>query len=366
VEISLISVLSGRVYAECYEFFLSCSPGFVYGIQARTDGGLMSPAISRRNFIQGVVTAFAAGLTASMPVHALCPPDLLYPPVDLSCFNTPISPATADIRVGYAAITWGGNDHQAIEDIAGLGFRGIQLRANALQEFGSASQLRDVLEQHHLTMVALSSGSLRIDPAAEAEDLAKHVANAKFVHDAGGLYLQVTDQRPKDRAVTAADYKRLGRLLTELGKRTADLGVTLGYHNHWGTLSEHPEDLDQILEAADPRYVKLELDVAHYFVGHGDSAKAIEKHHDRLLFLHIKDAEWLTGKTGDPGKHPYRFVELGRGQVDLPAVFDALRKVNFRGWAVIELDSEPDPSRTPKESAAISRKYLEEKLGLKI
>lgn len=327
----------------------------------------MSLKISRRKLIQGMGVAMAAGLTRSIPARAmLLPPPLLYPPMDLSYFDTPISSGPADIRIGYAAITWNGNDRQAIDEIAGLNFQGIQLRANALQEFGSASQLRDLLQQHHLVMVALSSGGLRIDPAVEADELAKHTANAKFVHDAGGLYLQVTDQRPKDREITAADYKRLGRLLTELGKRTADLGVTLGYHNHWGTLSERPEALDQILDAADPRYAKLELDTAHYFVGGGDSAKAIEKYRDRLLFLHIKDAEWLTGKSDDTAKRPYRFVELGRGQMDLPAVFDALRKVNFRGWAVVELDSVPDPSRTPKESAVISKKYLEEKLGLKI
>jgi inosose dehydratase len=328
-------------------------------------GGPMS-STSRRKFIQGMGAAIAASLTASIPAHAVSSAGLLYPPMDLSYFDTPVSSAPADIRLGYAAITWGGNDRQAIDDIAALGFRGIQLRANAMQEFGSASQLRDLLAQRQLMMVALSSGSVRIDPAVEAEELAKHAANAKFVHDAGGLYLQVTDQRPKDREITAADYKRLGRLLTELGKRTSDLGVTLGYHNHWGTLSERPEELDQILAAADPRYAKLELDVAHYFVGHGDSAKAIEKYHDRLLFLHIKDAEWLAGKDGDTGKHPYRFVELGRGQLDIPAVFEALRKVNFRGWAVVELDSVPDPARTPKECAVISKKYLEEKLGLKI
>jgi inosose dehydratase len=65
-------------------------------------------------------------------------------------------------------------------------------------------------------------------------------------------------------------------------------------------------------------------------------------------------------------KHPYRFVELGRGQVDLKGVFEALHRVNFRGWGIIELDAVPDPARTPKECAAISKKYLEEKLGLAV
>jgi len=85
---------------------------------------------------------------------------------------------------------------------------------------------------------------------------------------------------------------------------------------------------------------------------------------DRLLFLHIKDVEDL--KAADNRGRAYRFVELGRGRVDLPAVFTALRDVKFRGWAVVELDSVPDQTRTPKESALISKKYLEEKLGMKV
>lgn len=298
----------------------------------------------------------------SLPLERMCAAELLYPPRDLSYFDTPISPAPGEIHFGYASITWNENDRQAIDDIAALGFPGIQLRSNVLKEFSGPVELRDLLEKHHLKMVALSSGGVRIDPSVEGEEIAKHTAHAKFVQELGGLYLQVTDERPIDRVVTAADYVRLGKLITEIGKRTADLGVSLGYHNHMGTMGQSPEGVDQILQAADPRYVKLELDVAHYFQGGGDPAKAIEKYADRLLFLHIKDVESLPSSE----KHPYRFVELGRGRVDLPAVFEALHKVNFRGWAIVELDAVPDKSRTPKECAEISKKYLEEKLKVTV
>ena len=156
----------------------------------------------------------------------------------------------------------------------------------------------------------------------------------------------------------------MGKLITEIGKRTADLGISLGYHNHMGTLGQSPEEVEQILQAADPRYAKLELDVAHYFQGGGDPAKAIEKYADRLLFLHIKDVETLPSASNP--KRSYRFVELGRGHVDLPAVFEALHNINFRGWAIVELDAVPDKNRTPKECGEISKKYLEEKLKVTV
>ena len=324
----------------------------------------MQYRMPRRDFLSGVGAVAAATAVPSFPAASLRPAERLYPPMDLSYFDTPISAGPSEIHFGYASITWNGNDRQAIEDIAALGFPGIQLRANVIKEFTGAAELRELLEKHQLKMVALSSGGVRIDPAVEKDEIAKHTAHAKFVHDVGGLYLQVTDERPAGRAIAPADYTRLGKLITEIGKRSADLGISLGYHTHMGTLGEHPEEVDQILQAADPRYAKLELDVAHYFQGGGDPAKAVEKYHDRLLFLHIKDVETLP--DGEKTKHAYRFVELGRGRVDLPAVFAALHQVNFRGWAIVELDAVPDKSRTPKESAAISKKYLEEKLGVTV
>jgi inosose dehydratase len=315
----------------------------------------------RREFLASLGALAAA---AAMPEALLAGRERLYPPADLSYFDTPLSPAPFEIHLGYAAITWGGNDRQAIEDISAVGFHGIQVRSNGVEEFGSGAALREVLDKHQLKMVALSSGNISLDPAAESEQLAKHVENAKFLRDAGGLYLQIIDERPKGRDVTAADYKRLGYLLTELGKRVADVGVQLGYHNHMGAMGETPDGVEQIIAAADPRYLKLELDVAHYFQGGGDPAHAIAQYSDRLLFLHLKDVEKLPATAG--AKDSYRFVELGRGSVNLPAVLDALRKINFRGWGIVELDAVPDKSRTPKESAIINKKYVEETLGLTV
>ncbi|MGB8456519.1 MAG: sugar phosphate isomerase/epimerase [Candidatus Acidiferrum sp.] len=316
---------------------------------------------TRREFLAGMGTLAAA---ASLPELLLSAREPLYPPANLSYFDTPIAPAPFELHIGYASITWGGNDRQAIEDISSVGYPGIQIRSNAIKEFGSGAALREMLGKYHLKMIALSSGNISLDPAIESSEIAKHVANAKFLGDAGGIYLQIIDERPKGRAVIAADYKRLGRLLTELGKRVADLGLQLGYHNHMGAMGQTPEGVEQIMDAVDPRYAKLELDVAHYFQGGGDPVAAIEKYRDRLLFLHLKDVEHLPEGAG--GKQSYRFVELGRGLVNLPAVVEALRKINFRGWGIVELDEVPDKARTPKESAVISKKYVEEKLGLSV
>src|SRR6267378_7343508 len=325
----------------------------------------MAP-LSRRYFIVGLGAVAAASAVPVSPLTRSLEPTPLYPPVDLSYFDRPLTPAPGSIRFGYAAITWNSNDAQAIKEISELGFPGIQLRSNILKDFGERPKaLRDLLEQYHLEMVAFSSGGVSIAPGSANDEIAKHVRNAKFVHDVGGRYLKVTDSaRPKGRKPEAADFKDLGRVLTEIGKRAVDLGVPVGYHNHMGSLGEAPDEVDRIMGAADPRYVKLELDIAHYQQGGGDPARAIRQYRDRLLFLHIKDVANIS--PPDARGRTYRWVELGQGRVDLPAVFAALKDVKFRGWAIIELDSVPDTTKTPKECALISKKYVEDKLRMKI
>lgn len=301
----------------------------------------MAKDLSRRDVLQALTMPLVVSATPVVTAAA-------------HGFSPAVAAATS-MRFGYAAITWGSAVTQAIDDIAAVGFRGIQLRLEAFTQFGDrAAALRDLLSRRSLTMAALSSGNLSSDPAKEDQELATHVAHAKFVRDVGGVYLQVIDERPKE-PIGPEHYRRLGRLLTKLGQRTADLGVPLVYHHHMNSLGERPEEIEAVLDAADRRHVRLLLDVAHYQQGGGDPVAAVRTYRDWLQLVHLKDVQSSGART-------YQFVELGRGRVDLPAVFAALADVRYDGWAIVELDRVPEPGRTPKESADINRRYLTERM----
>ena len=314
---------------------------------------------TRRQFVTGLGSTAAASLVVGSFLRAAAEP--IYPPIDLSYFDRPITPAPAEIRFGYAAITWEGNDAQAARDISEVGFRGIQLRANVLKDFDdNPKSVAQLLQRHDLQLVALSGGGPRGTNYVESEVVATQVKQAGFLKAAGGMYLQMTDSaRPKSSKPSRRDFKRLGRVLTEVGKRTTDLGVPLAYHNHIGSVGEQSDEVAAVMEASDPRYVRLLLDVAHYAQAGGDPASAIRMYGDRILFLHIKDV--VTTVEGGS-----QFVELGRGRVDLPDVFNALNEIKFRGWAIVELDRVPDKTRSAKECAIISKKYIEEQLQLRV
>jgi inosose dehydratase len=275
--------------------------------------------------------------------------------------------AAQKMKIGYAAITWGGSDVKAIEDIASLGLKGIQLRSAAYDSFASRpAELKALLQQHNLTMAVLSSGNLRLDPAFEAEDFAMHMKHAEFVKALGGEHIQIIDQFPKGKTLGPADFTRMGGLLTELGKKTAGIGVPLVYHNHMGSMSERPEGTAAIMKASDPKYVRLLLDVAHYKQGGGDPVKAISQYRDRIGVMHIKDVASPAPATDGSPARPYKFVELGRGTVDLKGVVSALESIGFGGWAIVELDAVTDKSKTPKECAEINKQYLTQELHLSL
>ena len=271
-----------------------------------------------------------------------------------------------NLKLAYSAITWGGKDLDALKDIASLGFKGIQLRANAYDNYKTkVGELKEQIVASGLALPMFSSGNVEIDPAKEQSTIDIHVAHASFVKALGGTSIQLTNSlRKKGEIPTTEELKRLTFVMNEIGKQTADLGIQTTYHNHMNQFGETPEEVDIIVQAMNSKYLKLLLDVAHYHQGGGNPAKAVLDYKDIIDVLHIKDVQSpLSDKPEDP--KAYKFVELGQGNVNLKAVFDNLQKINFKKWAIVELDGVPVKNRTPKESGEISKVFLRDKIGFK-
>jgi len=268
--------------------------------------------------------------------------------------------AERKIRLGCAAITWGGNDDQAIAEVGQVGYAGIQLRATAFDKWGTRpAELKQLLATHGLGFPVLSSGNLKYQPADRQAQLDLHLAHAKFVRDAGGEMLQVIDEKPKDRPVTADDYKALADMLNTLGERTRTLGVPLVYHHHMNSTGEPPEAIEAIMADSAASAVGLLFDIAHYQQGGGDPVKAIRRYGKAIKVVHLKDVRPIDAAPG------YQWVELGRGTVDVKGCVAALRDAGFDGWAIVELDRVVDAGGTAKASAATNRDYARALLALR-
>jgi inosose dehydratase len=263
------------------------------------------------------------------------------------------------IKVGYAAITWGGSDELAIREVAETGFKGIQLRASAFERFGSRpAALKELLARHGVAFPVMSSGNLKYAPEDRGAQMALHLKHAQFVRDAGGQFLQVIDEKPKGRPVGRGDYSELAAMLRRLGDRTAEIGVPLLYHHHMNSTGETPEAIEAILQEIPGRSAGLLFDIAHYQQGGGDPVAFIRKFGKAIKAVHLKDVRPIDTPPG------YQWVELGRGRVDVKGCVAALVEIGFDGWAIVELDRVVDPGGSPKASAAANREFVTRQLGL--
>ncbi|MEN9297147.1 MAG: Myo-inosose-2 dehydratase [Bacteroidota bacterium] len=264
--------------------------------------------------------------------------------------------AQKSYSLGYSSITWSGQDEQAIKDIASLGFKGIQLRANTFSKYGeNPAALKALIDQSGLQLCMFSSGNVEIDPAKVDASIAQHVKHANFVKALGGTSIQLTNSlRRKGVKPEEKDLIRLAEVMNEIGAKTKEIGIQATYHNHMDQFGETPEEVELLVQHMDPSKIKLLLDVAHYFQGGGNPAEAVLKYKKVLHALHVKDVRQTEPR--------YRFVELGQGKVNLEEVFANLDKIKFKGFAIVELDAVPDAGKTPFSCAETSKEFLKTRI----
>ncbi len=284
------------------------------------------------------------------------------------CAAAPLLRAAAGHRLGCATLTWPTERFdEALEACAQIGYDGVHYRSPEYDRFKDRpAELKEKLAKLKLAPVCVSAGSVDARLSEREKFIERTLVQARFQKIIGGEYVQLLDNLGRSQGIPEP-HKRLAELLNEIGKRTADVGVRLGYHNHMNSLSETPDGCQRLFDAFDPRYVGLILDTAHLARGGSDPAEVFKVYGGRLLFPHLKDSY-----AGPPKKiadvdgrtREQWFTALGMGSLDLSAVVAQMKKHGYNGWVVTELDVYDRALFSEKEGVAKNFKYCREKLRL--
>jgi inosose dehydratase len=275
--------------------------------------------------------------------------------------------------IGYATIAWPQKDFtHALDVVSHLGYRGVQMLGWVREAYagGKTPELKQQLASLKLKPVALSCSAARLAPGKQGNETAEVRGYAEFFSHLGGTFLQVTDGGDPTKEYSAEDIRTLGARMNAVGKMAQDFGLTLGYHPHFGTLGETRQGLGRVLDATDPRYVKLIADVAHMALGGSDPAEVIRTYGQRLCFLHLKDTRKEVAAVARQDRNRVEamgppFCEIGLGVVNYVAVVQALRAVQFTGWGIVELDTGNSTVGGPDAAAVANRDALR-KLGFNV
>jgi sugar phosphate isomerase/epimerase len=186
---------------------------------------------------------------------------------------------------------------------------------------------RRLLDERGLTCPVISVGYAEMtkDP-----DLVARQAKAL-----GATYVMVA-WIPHKKEFTLADAKQAAADFNRAGKVLREKGITLCYHNHGYEFQPYQSGtlFDYLAANTDPKYLSFEMDMLWAFHGGQDPVKLLNKYGKRWKLMHLKDlrkgvAGNLTGNTSTEND-----VVLGTGQLDVPAILKAAKKVGIKHYFI--------------------------------
>ncbi len=207
------------------------------------------------------------------------------------------------------------------------------------------AELRDIrlqVEKHGLQLSGLATGLYWGANAASADP--KNVAKASAILErqlivAAELGLDAVlvipgavgvDFIPGAEVVAYADaYPRARKFVAAAVPLAEKLKVTIGIENVWNKFLLSPREMVEFIDSFQSERVGAYFDVGNSLAT-GYPEHWIQLLGQRIVRTHFKDYRRNVG-TGDG------FVELLSGDVNWPAVMQALRAVPYAGWCTAEM-----------------------------
>lgn len=293
-----------------------------------------------------------------------------------SSVSTALAAAKPRYRVGITTNTRGGWEDDvflSFREAKEAGYNNVESFYRYFVDFaGRPKELKRRIEAIGVSFVTISnSGPMDMgfeDPSRHPAVLRDHLQLARFIRQLGCDHLKINLGGRRKTGTTNEDLENMAKVLEELGKRTLEEGVRLAVHAHMWSKFETRAEIDFILGNTNPEHVWFVLDTGHITLAGIDPVELTGTLGHRIVEFHMKDTAPLHrggAKTRMDRPDVMRdppFFALGSGGVDFPAIKAQLDRIGWRGWLTVELDS--SPRRPPKQSASISRRYLEEQLQL--
>jgi inosose dehydratase len=261
-----------------------------------------------------------------------------------------------------------------IKMTARYGYHGLEPFQDDLTKYlgRPPQELRNVLDDAGLALCTIGSGGQYLDPAKIQQTIDSNVARARYVSYFGCRHLKINlNHRVSAENLSPEHARVLARNLNEVGRRTADAGITLAFHPHCWTLVERQPELDMVMDLTDPRLVYLVLDTGHATLGGIDPVKCLRDYYPRIASIHLKDAEpKYNTANGWKGPAPSEeeharvnlYKRLGTGGVDVTAIFRILRERHYDAWVTLDFDAPRPGEGTVEQDMDRHKKYLLETL----
>ncbi len=289
------------------------------------------------------------------------------------------------IQIGNAPASWGvefaGDPRnppwrRVLDEAAATGYRGIELGPIGFMPEDPA-ELAEGLAACGLTLV----GGVVFQPFHDADKwdavLDASVRTCRSLRSHGADHLVLIDSISPRRSPTAgrpekaeqmdqAEWSGMVERIRSVAKMgTEEYGLTVGMHAHAGGFCDFEPELERMLGEIDEAYLKVCLDTGHSVYAGFDPLAFMQRHMDRISYMHFKDIDPETKKKAVDDRTDFYaacadgiFCKLGEGAVDFHGVRQILIDSGYEGWCTVEQDCDPQGATSPLDDARANREYL--------
>ena len=265
--------------------------------------------------------------------------------------------STKRLKIGITMLIWGAvprtpeNLEPALKDASELGYHSFETFASILEDYEKKDALGALLARYPIPLRSAFVTVNLTDPAQRKEQIDMLQRYAKVLKKHGGSYLVQSPNGPRKGYVFSEHKANIIAALNDYGKAVNDVGLGTGLHQHTGTVVETREETYEVMNAVDTSYMHFAPDIGQAQKGGTDAAQLVKDFATVIDHMHLKDFKgW---------EHMGGYTPLGEGKVDLKSVLETMEKANPNANIMHELDGSANMPYTPRQTAEISKKYLQ-------
>jgi len=242
----------------------------------------------------------------------------------------------------------------AYKKLGEMGFNGLEGGIARGQGF-TIDEEKELLAKNNLVLLDMYAD-------AEKPDEAMKLAEAY------GTKTICVGNMPVNMWMSSDGFKAYCEKLNKTAKPFADAGFKLSYHNHSQEFRNFADlngkaGYEILIEETDPKGVVFCLDTFWAAAAGADPAYWLRRLKGRTEIVHFKDLA-INERSDDlgVGSIPWRFAEVGQGNLNWQAIVEACREIGIV-WYCIEQDLHRDGNAF--ESIKKSIGFMRNELGIK-
>jgi sugar phosphate isomerase/epimerase len=235
-------------------------------------------------------------------------------------------------------------------DLKYAGLQGVEIMEIILRHEGSVPRLKELIQKYSLPVSGTSYNGDMWNRSKHQEILEDVDHVLEKLHAVGGTTFGITVGDARHRK-TEEELDAQAELLKKILPVCKKYQIEPNLHNHTFEVVDGMHDLKGTLARIPD--IKLGPDLNWLIRGGVDPVWFIKTYGHQMVYMHIRDQD-AQGKWTEA---------LGEGVTDFKAVANALKEINYKGKAAIELAFDKPPTHPVRDDWKKSREYVKDVFG---